>query len=78
MTIISKPLTGDGYGIEQLGFVHRTCLYMATKLGGLLDEFVVAGGLVPYFLVDQENLPSGLKPHAGTNKEFRCPLRYSH
>ena len=64
--MISKPSTSDGYGIEQLGFVHRTCLYMATKLGDLLDEIVVVGGLVPYLLVDQENLPSGLEPHAGT------------
>ncbi len=39
---------------------------MATKLGDLLDEIVVVGGLVPYFLVDQQNLPSGLEPHAGT------------
>ena len=62
----SKPSTSDGYGIEQLGFVRRTCLYMATKLGDLLDEIVVVGGLVPYLLVDQENLPSGLEPHAGT------------
>ncbi|MCY3857502.1 MAG: hypothetical protein OXG25_01195 [Gammaproteobacteria bacterium] len=64
--MISNPLTRDGYGIEQLGFVHRTCLYIATKLGDLLDEIVVVGGLVPYLLVDQENLPSGLEPHVGT------------
>ena len=64
--MISKPSTSDGYGIEQLDFVRRTCLYMATKLGDLRDEIVVIGGLVPYLLVDQENLPSGLEPHAGT------------
>ena len=39
---------------------------MATKLGDLLDEIVVVGGLVPYLLIDQENLPSGLDPHVGT------------
>ncbi|MCY4519770.1 MAG: nucleotidyl transferase AbiEii/AbiGii toxin family protein [Caldilineaceae bacterium] len=39
---------------------------MATKLGDLLDEIVVVGGLVPYLLVAQESLPSGLEPHAGT------------
>jgi len=64
--MISKPLTRDGYDTEQLGFVYRTCLYIATKLGDLLDEIVVVGGLVPYLLVDQENLPSGLEPHVGT------------
>ena len=64
--MISKPTTGDGYGMEQMVFVRRTCLYMATKLGDLLDEIVVAGGLVPYPLNGQENQPVGLEPHAGT------------
>ena len=64
--MLSKPSSGDGYGRGQLGRVHQTCLYMATKLGDLLDEIVVVGGLVPYLLVDQENLPSDLEPHAGT------------
>ena len=64
--MISKPSTRDGYGIEQVASVHRTCLYMATKLGDLLDEIVVVGGLVPYLLIDQEKLPSGLEPHVGT------------
>ena len=64
--MISKPSTGDGYGYEQLGFVRRTCLYIATKLGDLLDEIVVVGGLAPNLLIDQENLPSGSEPHAGT------------
>jgi hypothetical protein len=41
--MISKPSTRDGYGIEQVASVHRTCLYMATKLGDLLDEIVVVG-----------------------------------
>ena len=64
--MISKPPASDGYGPEQLGFVRRTCIYMATKLGDLLDEIVVVGGLVPYLLVDQQNLLPGLEPHAGT------------
>lgn len=64
--MIAKPSTRDGYDIEQLDIVHRTCLYMATRLGDLLEEIVVVGGLVPYLLVDQENLPSGLEPHVGT------------
>lgn len=64
--MIAKPSSRDGYGGGQLGRVRQTCLHMATKLGDLLDEIVVVGGLVPYLLVDQENLPSGLEPHAGT------------
>ena len=62
----SKPSSSDGYGGGQLGRVRQTCIPMATKLGDLLDEIVVVGGLVPYLLVDQENLPSDLEPHAGT------------
>ena len=64
--MITKPSTRDGYGKEQLAAVRRTCLYMATKLGDLLDGIVVVGGLAPYLLVNQENLPSGLEPHVGT------------
>ena len=64
--MLSKPSSSDGYGHGQLGRVHQTCLYIATKLGDLLDEIVVVGGLVPYLLVDQENLPLDLGPHAGT------------
>ena len=65
-TVAPKPSSGDEYGAEQLGVVRRSCLHLATKLGDLLDEIVVVGGLVPYLLIDQENLPSGLEPHAGT------------
>ena len=64
--MLAKPSSSDGYGFEQLQGVHRTCLYMAARLGDLLDEIVVVGGLVPYLLVDQESLPAGLEPHAGT------------
>ena len=64
--MISKPTTGDGYVMEQLVFVRRTCLYMATKLGDLYNEIVVAGGLVLYPLNGQENLPVGSELHAGT------------
>ncbi len=64
--MVSKPATGDGYSRNQFERVRQTCLYIATKLGDLLDEIVVVGGLVPYLLVDQNNLPLGLEPHVGT------------
>lgn len=64
--MLPKPSTRDGYDPEQLKRVQRICLYMATKLGDLLDEIVVVGGLAPYLLVGQENLPMGLEPHVGT------------
>ncbi len=66
--MISKPKTRAEYGTsyQQLDHVLQTCLCLATKLGDLLGEIVVVGGLVPYLLIDQENLPSGLPSHVGT------------
>ena len=61
-----KPATGDGYGSEDLALVRRVCLYLATKLGDLLEEIAVVGGLAPSLLVDQDALSPSLEPHAGT------------
>ena len=61
-----KPEGIDGYGGDSLDLVRSTCLYVATKLGDMIDDFVIVGGLVPSLLVDQENLPWDLDPHAGT------------
>ncbi len=61
-----KPTTADGYGPEYTELVRTTCLYIATKLGDIMDQLVVIGGLVPSLLVDQEDLPAGADPHAGT------------
>ena len=62
----SKPATGDGYGSEELALVRQICLYLATKLGDLLEDVAVVGGLVPSLLVDQDVLSPGMDPHAGT------------
>ena len=51
-----KPTTAAGYGGGQTEFVRATCLYVATKLGDVMDELVVVGGLVPSPLVKQEDL----------------------
>ncbi len=51
-----KPTTAAGYLPEQVVRVKATCLYLATKLGDLMPELVVVGGLVPSLLIDQENL----------------------
>ena len=61
-----KPTTAAGYGSEQTELVRATCLYAATKLGDIMDELVVVGGLVPSLLVEQENLPAGADSHVGT------------
>jgi hypothetical protein len=61
-----KPTTADGYPRGQVARVKATCLYLATKLGDLMPELVVVGGLVPSLLIDQQNLPENVTPHVGT------------
>jgi hypothetical protein len=61
-----KPTTASGYPPGQVARVKSTCLYLATKLGDLMDELVVVGGLVPSLLIDQEKLPENVTPHVGT------------
>ena len=61
-----KPTTAAGYPPEQVARVKSTCLYLATKLGDLMPELVVVGGLVPSLLIDQEHLPENVTPHVGT------------
>ena len=41
-----KPKRASEYKSEQLELVRSTCLYVATRLGDLIDELVVVGGLV--------------------------------
>ena len=61
-----KPSTAAGYPSDQVARVKAACLYLATKLGDLMPELVVVGGLVPALLIDQENLPENVTPHVGT------------
>jgi len=61
-----KPRHASQYRSGQAALVRRTCLYLATKLGDLMDEVVVVGGTVPSLLVDQARLPEGVPAHAGT------------
>jgi hypothetical protein len=61
-----KPTTAQGYHREHLALVRATCLFIATKLGDLMDDLVVVGGLVPSLLIDQEAGVAALEPHAGT------------
>ncbi len=61
-----KPTTASGYAPNQVARVKSTCLYLATKLGDLMDELVVVGGLVPSLLIDQETLPENVTAHVGT------------
>ena len=51
------------YDESQLAHVRATCLYVATKLGDMLDEVVIVGGIVPSLLIDQGNVR---EKHVGT------------
>ena len=61
-----KPTTAAGYRREQVELVRATCLYVATKLGDLMDDLVVVGGLVPSLLIPPDELPEGTEAHVGT------------
>lgn len=61
-----KPARASEYRSEQLQFVRATCLYVATKLGDLMDDLVVVGGLVPSLIVDQESHSDDAEVHVGT------------
>lgn len=62
----SKPNRASGYAASHVQHVRSTCLYIATKLGDLLDDTVIVGGLVPSLLVDQTKLRANDEKHVGT------------
>ena len=64
--MVGKPSYASEYRPEQVILVHQTCLYIATKLGDLLDELVVVGGLVPSLLMPKKSLPENVDLHIGT------------
>jgi len=61
-----KPTTATGYTSEQTARVRAVCLYVATKLGDLMGELVVVGGLVPSLLIPEEELDDQTQTHVGT------------
>jgi hypothetical protein len=61
-----KPTTASGYTPGQLEMVKATCLYVATKLGDLMEDIVIIGGLVPSLLIDQDALADHTEAHVGT------------
>ena len=50
-----KPSFAFDYKRENVALVRQTCLYVATKLGDLLDDLVVVGRLVPSLLIPDES-----------------------
>lgn len=61
---MAKPRTAAGYDATHVTKVREACLYLATKVGDLLGELVIVGGLVPSLIVDQRR--EGLQRHIGT------------
>jgi hypothetical protein len=60
-----KPPTAAGYGADQFEQVRSVCLYVATKLADLRDDWVIIGGLAPSLLIDQQRLDAADR-HVGT------------
>ena len=61
-----KPTRAADYTLDQVKLVRATCLYVATKLGDIMEELVDIGGLAPSLLIRQDELPEGVEPHVGT------------
>jgi len=61
-----KPKQASEYKSEQVELVRATCLYVATKLGDMMDDLIIVGGLVPSLIVDQTTLPQDVDTHVGT------------
>jgi hypothetical protein len=61
-----KPKHASEYDNGQVELVRAACLYVATRLGDMMDDLLIVGGLVPSLLVDQANLGEGADPHVGT------------
>jgi hypothetical protein len=62
--LMPKPRTVAGYAGGQVANVRAACLYLATKVGDILDELVIVGGLAPTLLIDQAR--EGVEKHVGT------------
>ena len=61
-----KPKHASEYRSEQVELVRALCLYVATKLGDMMDDLLIVGGLVPSLIIDQASLREGVDPHVGT------------
>jgi hypothetical protein len=61
-----RPKHASQYKSEQAQLVRAMCLYLATKLGDMMDDLLIVGGLVPSLIIDQEHLREDMDPHVGT------------
>jgi hypothetical protein len=61
-----KPLTADGYDEANVEAIESICLFIATKLGDLMDDVVIIGGLVPRLIFEQSESVGRMERHVGT------------
>lgn len=61
-----KPSVASEYGPELVELARSTTLYICTKLGDYIEQFVVVGGLVPTLIIPQDPPPEGADIHLGT------------
>ena len=61
-----KPQHISGYDARHTQLIRETCLDLATRVGDMMDELVIVGGLVPGLIISQDKLPVGAEPHCGT------------
>jgi hypothetical protein len=66
VSVAAKPERASGYTPASLAMARAACLELGTRLGDLLDDLVVVGGLVPSLLIDQDVLHDGDDRHVGT------------
>jgi hypothetical protein len=61
-----KPKRASEYKSEQVELVRATCLYVATRLGDMMEDLLIVGGLVPSLIIDQAAPRPGVELHVGT------------
>ena len=61
-----KPSVADGYDSATTLRAKSTCLTVATRLGNLMDDMVVIGGLVPSLIIPQSANAEVPDAHVGT------------
>ena len=60
-----KPQLAASYDRDFTTLVRGACLTIATRLGDLIDDCMIVGGLVPSLLLDQSGIPDHGR-HIGT------------
>lgn len=61
-----KPQRAADYTPASLARSRAACLELATRLGDLVDDLVVVGGLAPSLMIEQGRLPEDAARHVGT------------